>query len=207
VPSAGLRASALASTKSAPRCRCRAAPRGLASDSAPSAALPPHRGATWRRLTEDHRIAANPAEQARLAARSGHAVHTRLYGLNLSRMLGDRFLKEAGLGFTARPHVGARVALPPGGDAAVVVASDGLWDVVNGERAAHLVARALAGDGGGREGQAGAGGTAAAAAEALMHHALQQRSRDDVSVMVLRIRPPLGGNSGSGGDSSRAATR
>ncbi|KIY91934.1 hypothetical protein MNEG_16028 [Monoraphidium neglectum] len=95
-------------------------------------------------------------------------------------MLGDHFLKEQGLGFTAVPHVAERVVIAPGDDAALVIASDGLWDVTSSDRAAALVARALTGGEGG----------ACGAAEALMAHAVAQRSKDDVSLMVLRIRPP-----------------
>jgi serine/threonine protein phosphatase PrpC len=168
------------------------------SSGSSGAAAPP-----WQQLTEDHRIATNPAEQARLAARSGHSVQSRLYGLNLARMLGDRFLKAEGIGFTARPHVGVQVEVAQGGDRAVVVASDGLWDVTSAERAAQLVARAVAAAdeaaaaavGGGAAG-GGSGAAAAAAAAALMQHAVQQRSKDDVSVMVLRIRP---GGAAAGG--------
>ncbi|PNH09316.1 Protein phosphatase 2C 70 [Tetrabaena socialis] len=59
---------------------------------------------TWVKLSEDHRIASSVSERKRLAAR-GHTVRTRLYGLNISRMLGDRFLKEEDLGFLAEPYV------------------------------------------------------------------------------------------------------
>ncbi len=45
---------------------------------------------SWQQLTEDHRIAANPVEQARLQAKSGQAAQQRLFGLNIARMLGDR---------------------------------------------------------------------------------------------------------------------
>lgn len=41
------------------------------------------------KLTADHRIASSSAERERLAQR-GHSVRSRLYGLNISRMLGDR---------------------------------------------------------------------------------------------------------------------
>jgi len=38
---------------------------------------------------------------------AGHSVRTRLFGLNISRMLGDRFLKDEDLGFIAEPFVSA----------------------------------------------------------------------------------------------------
>ncbi len=44
---------------------------------------------TWSQLTADHRIANSSSERQRLLER-GHTVKKRLYGLNISRMLGDR---------------------------------------------------------------------------------------------------------------------
>ncbi len=44
---------------------------------------------TWSQLTADHRIANSSSERQRLEER-GHTVKKRLYGLNISRMLGDR---------------------------------------------------------------------------------------------------------------------
>ena len=61
------------------------------------------------------------------------AKRTRLYGLNLSRCLGDKFLKDQDLGLSAVPHVSEVVCLEPGASAVVVLASDGLWDVADGE--------------------------------------------------------------------------
>ena len=45
---------------------------------------------TWSQLTADHRIANSSSERQRLQER-GHTVKKRLYGLNISRMLGDRY--------------------------------------------------------------------------------------------------------------------
>ena len=67
------------------------------------------------------------------------AKRTRLYGLNLSRCLGDKFLKDQDLGLSAVPHVSDVVCLEPGAAAVVILASDGLWDVADG--AAALKAR------------------------------------------------------------------
>ena len=60
---------------------------------------------------------------------------TRLYGLNLSRCLGDKFLKDGDLGLSAAPHVSPVVRLPPRASGLVVLASDGLWDVASAARA------------------------------------------------------------------------
>ena len=60
---------------------------------------------------------------------------TRLYGLNLSRCLGDKFLKDGDLGLSAAPHVSPVLRLPPRASGLVVLASDGLWDVAEASRA------------------------------------------------------------------------
>ncbi len=60
---------------------------------------------------------------------------TRLYGLNLSRCLGDKFLKDGDLGLSAAPHVSPVVRVPPRASGLVVLASDGLWDVAEATRA------------------------------------------------------------------------
>jgi len=139
----------------------------------------------WSRLTEDHRIANNLGEQARLAEASGEALKNhRLYGLNISRMLGDRFLKEQNLGFSASPHVSQPIVVGPEEEVMVVLASDGLWDVLTPARAAMMVARAEGG--------------AAGVADVLVNHAVAQKSKDDISVMVLHITPMAAAAEGSG---------
>ena len=56
--------------------------------------------------------------------------HTRLYGLNLSRCLGDKFLKNEDLGLSAEPHVSGVLRFDPSQRGIALLASDGLWDVV-----------------------------------------------------------------------------
>lgn len=141
------------------------------------------------KLTADHRIASSTSERARLAAR-GHTVRTRLYGLNISRMLGDRFLKDEDLGFLADPHVSDVVTVAAGEEAYVVIASDGLWDVVPEEKAGKMLlleaAKPVA--------SPGMALSAAAVADMLLGQALMLRSKDDITVAVLHV---LGsGNSG-----------
>ncbi|KAJ9514005.1 hypothetical protein QJQ45_021108 [Haematococcus lacustris] len=139
-------------------------------------------GATWVRLTADHRIASSGAERARLAQR-GHTVRTRLYGLNISRMLGDRFLKDEDLGFLAEPFVSSVEVVPAGSPPAfLVLASDGLWDVVSEGRVAALLAKAAAKEGNGQL-------CAQEAADLLLKQAVDGRSKDDISIMVLCLQP------------------
>lgn len=82
------------------------------------------------KMTVDHRIS-DPGERKRLAALGIELGKnkTRLYGMNLSRCLGDHFIKSADLGFTAVPSVSEVMQLAPAESGLVVIASDGLWDV------------------------------------------------------------------------------
>ena len=59
------------------------------------------------------------------------AKRTRLYGLNLSRCLGDKFLKDEDLGLSAAPHVSPPLRPNPAAPSLVLLASDGLWDVTD----------------------------------------------------------------------------
>ena len=56
--------------------------------------------------------------------------HTRLYGLNLSRCLGDKFLKNEDLGLSAEPSISPVLRFDPCQQGIAVLASDGLWDVM-----------------------------------------------------------------------------
>ena len=132
------------------------------------------------RLTEEHKVKSAP-ERARLAAagitlRDGE---TRLYGLALSRALGDSFLKvDAASGLTAEPHVSRVACVHAGEGAFAVLASDGLWDALSPAAAVELVARA-------RLGAAAPPATWHEAAAALLQQARARRSKDDCTVLVL----------------------
>ena len=162
---------------------------GAPPPSPPSPVSPPtpsdaSGGATLARLTADHRLSA-PAERARLAAAgvplpAGSAP--RLYGLNLSRCLGDTAIKAGDLGLTGDPHVSPVTWLPPGSRALLLAASDGVWDVASARRAA-AAARTAAAAAAGKGRQA----AAAAAADAVAALASRRHSRDDVSVVVAII--------------------
>ncbi|KAF6260046.1 hypothetical protein COO60DRAFT_1509061 [Scenedesmus sp. NREL 46B-D3] len=163
--------------------------------------------AGWRPLTEDHRIAGNPAEAARLSAKNSlpGGVSNRLYGLNIARMLGDRFLKEADVGFIAEPYVSDGVVLGVQDEALLVVANGascsgsgsssraGAADAVAGSISDSRTAGSTVGSTCTEQQQAaprGSGGSVAAAvAEALMNAALNLRSKDDISIMVLHVLP------------------
>ena len=102
----------------------------------------------------------------------------RLYGLNLARALGDRFLKDEDLGLSAEPHVSEVSTLNQAEGALILVASDGLWDVLDFPRVAAVVAGAIEGDGGAIE-----------AAAAVVAAAKKACTRDDVTALVVRVWP------------------
>lgn len=129
------------------------------------------------RLTPEHK-ASCPKEQERIR-RAGGSVHRGRVGgqLLVSRALGDHGLKSSGV--IATPEVLRREVQ---GDAACVIASDGLWDVVNDQQAATVVAQSA-------QAALSSGQTASSAADAaarkLVEMAKQQGSGDNISVLVL----------------------
>jgi protein phosphatase len=131
-------------------------------------------------LTEDHRLT-NPKERERLEENGiplGEDTR-RLYGLNLARALGDCFLKDEDLGLSAEPSVSQVYEVSPEQGALILVASDGLWDVLSIEEAVNI---ASATD------KDSHGGVIQIAA-ALAQESQDLGSRDDITVLVLRIWP------------------
>jgi len=90
-------------------------------------------------LTVDH----NPKhqwEKDRIRA-SGLTISdnsTRINGLAVSRSLGDIFIKNLPLGLIAEPSVSASYCLGDT-DQFLIVASDGLWDIITGQRAYEII--------------------------------------------------------------------
>ncbi|KAK9723473.1 hypothetical protein RND81_05G001100 [Saponaria officinalis] len=64
---------------------------------------------------------------------------TRLCGLNLGRMLGDKFLKEQDGRFSAKPYISQVVRISQASEAFALLASDGLWDVISVKKAIQLI--------------------------------------------------------------------
>lgn len=129
-------------------------------------------------LTDEHRVT-NATEQQRLRDTGSVLTHngTRLMGLNLSRSIGDRALKEVNSGFLAVPYV-SRVHTVQAGEALILLlASDGLWDVTTPTmvvQIAHGVLSEHPGD-------------LSLLCQVLMDHAIQRRSRDDITIVALEI--------------------
>ncbi|GAB4823105.1 hypothetical protein N2152v2_010151 [Parachlorella kessleri] len=131
-------------------------------------------------LTEDHRLS-NPKERERLQNLGIQVTNDtrRLYGLNVARGLGDKFLKDEDLGLSAEPYVSPVLRVPAGEGAMLLIATDGLWDFADAETVAQL---ALASD---RDHD----GNVMEVTAAVIAYALKQRTRDDVTVLVARIWP------------------
>uniref|UniRef100_A0A803Q291 protein-serine/threonine phosphatase n=1 Tax=Cannabis sativa TaxID=3483 RepID=A0A803Q291_CANSA len=92
------------------------------------------------KMTEDHRVV-SPTERLRMEQR-GEPLRdgeTRLCGLNLARMLGDKFLKEQDARFSSDPFISRAVRIDRANGAFALLASDGLWDVITTKKAFQLV--------------------------------------------------------------------
>ncbi|KAL6503446.1 hypothetical protein OROGR_025369 [Orobanche gracilis] len=92
------------------------------------------------KMTEDHRITSY-SERLRFQTlgqplRDGE---TRICGINLARMLGDKFLKEQDGRLSSEPYISEVTRIDPSSKGFALLASDGFWDVINMKKAAQLV--------------------------------------------------------------------
>lgn len=133
-------------------------------------------------LTDDHK-AAREDETARVEAAGGHILYwngVRVMGvLAVSRAIGDHCLRPFVI---AQPEVTILVRRPE--DEILLLASDGLWDVLNNQEACTLAKRCLR-----RARQRGASRQSAAriAATVLTRAAVDRGSRDNVTVLVVDL--------------------
>lgn len=139
-------------------------------------------------LTDEHRVT-NATEQQRLRDTGSVLTHngTRLMGLNLSRSIGDRALKEINAGFLAVPYVSRVHTVQSGESLILLLASDGLWDVTTTTmvvQIAHGVLSEHPGD-------------LSLLCQVLMDHAIKRRSRDDITIVALQIEATEPSNGGS----------
>ncbi|ONH65496.1 Protein phosphatase 2C 1 [Cyberlindnera fabianii] len=121
------------------------------------------------RLTYDHK--ASDTNEARRVERAGGVVmKARVNGmLAVTRSLGDQYFKELVIG---SPYTTA-VELDMNRDKFLIIACDGLWDVVSDQQACDLVKGFT---------------DATQAAKALVDHALGKLTTDNVTVMVIYFR-------------------
>ncbi|KAL5701789.1 protein-serine/threonine phosphatase [Ranunculus cassubicifolius] len=132
------------------------------------------------KMTEDHRITAH-AERNRLNA-TGEPLkdgETRLCGLNLARMLGDKFLKEQDSRFSSEPYISQVVHIDKKSNAFALLASDGLWDVISIKKAMQLVLETRDRYG------ADKGNRAEKIANSILSEARNLRTKDNTSIVLL----------------------
>lgn len=135
------------------------------------------------RLTYDHK-ASDPSEARRVAEAGGFVTSKRVNGvLSVARALGDHAMKGAVI---SNPHLSRTVLVADdaegGGGAGgmgrrepfVVLACDGLWDVMTDAEVVAFVGDRL-----------GRGGAAGGTAKKLVRAALDRGSTDNISVMVV----------------------
>ncbi|KAI9195981.1 hypothetical protein LWI28_020010 [Acer negundo] len=91
------------------------------------------------KMTEDHRIV-SASEKLRMkeAGKPLRDGETRLCGINLARMLGDKFLKQQDDRFSTEPFISQVVQITQTSEAIAVLASDGFWDVISLKKAIQL---------------------------------------------------------------------
>jgi len=97
---------------------------------------------------------------------------TRVNGVAVARALGVHFIKDENLGIVSTPSISAPYKLQSD-DHFLVIASDGLWDVISGQDACEMV-RDLP--------------SASAMASTLLKHAVKStKCVDNVTVVVIRL--------------------
>ncbi|CAL9776360.1 unnamed protein product [Musa acuminata subsp. burmannicoides] len=151
-------------------------------------------------LSDDHKPD-RPDELARIEAAGGRVIYlngARVHGiLAMSRAIGDKYLKPSVI---SEPEI--RVVERTGEDECLIVASDGLWDVLPNDLACDVARRCLeeadptresedtlGGDSRGtREEEQASDARCSLAATLLARLALGRKSADNISVIVIDLR-------------------
>ncbi|KAA1067042.1 Protein phosphatase 2C 1 [Puccinia graminis f. sp. tritici] len=127
------------------------------------------RGTKAVRLTYDHK-GSDQQEAQRITDAGGYVMNNRVNGvLAVTRSLGDSSMKEFVVGspYTTETTLGPE-------DQFLIIACDGLWDVCEDQDAVDLILNV-------KDPQE--------ASRVLLDHALSQFSTDNLSVMVISLRP------------------
>ncbi|KAK9739980.1 hypothetical protein RND81_03G001900 [Saponaria officinalis] len=131
-------------------------------------------------MSEDHRITSD-SERQRINE-TGEPLKdgdTRLCGLNLGRMLGDKFLKEQDGRFSAKPYISQVVRISQASEAFALLASDGLWDVISVKKAIQLILQAK------ERYSTDTKDSAEKIANYLLNEARVLRTKDNTSIMYI----------------------
>lgn len=147
------------------------------------------RGGAAIPLTKDHKPERDD-ETSRIEAAGGRVIYWDGYRVSgllaLSRALGDRYLKQYVI---SEPDV---LCLPrTDDDECLILASDGLWDVISNETACDVARRCLASArkrSEHRRSRAGDDTASAAVAALLVKLAYGRGSKDNISVVVIDLK-------------------
>ncbi|KAF3457177.1 hypothetical protein FNV43_RR01834 [Rhamnella rubrinervis] len=132
------------------------------------------------KMTGDHRVT-SVTERLRMEELGAPLKDgdTRLCGLNLARMLGDKFLKQQDSRFSSEPYISEVVHIQHASSAFAIMASDGLWDVISVKKAVQLVQQMKERYPSDRE------SSAEKIANLLLSEARTLRTKDNTSVIFL----------------------
>ncbi|CAN6359077.1 unnamed protein product [Urochloa humidicola] len=144
------------------------------------------RGGVAVPLSSDHKPD-RPDELQRVEAAGGRVINWNGYRvlgvLATSRSIGDYYLKPY---VSAEPEV--KVVERTDQDEFLILASDGLWDVVSNEVACKIARNCLSGRAASKFPESVAGRTAADAAALLTELAMSRGSKDNISVVVVELQ-------------------
>lgn len=132
------------------------------------------------KMTEDHRVTSY-SERQRIKE-IGEPLkdgETRLCGLNLARMLGDKYMKEQDSRFSSEPYISQVVHINQASRAFALLASDGFWDVISPKKAMQLVFQMKERSSPDRE------NSAEKVANFLLSEARTLRTKDNTSIIFL----------------------
>ncbi|MBA0872966.1 hypothetical protein Goshw_024350 [Gossypium schwendimanii] len=136
-------------------------------------------------LSFDHKPD-RPDELERVEAAGGRVINWNGYRvlgvLATSRSIGDQYLKPFVI---CKPEVTVREVT--NGDEFLILASDGLWDVVSNEVACRVVRRCLNGQIRSKTADVLNQNRASEAAAVLVELAMSRGSKDNISVIVVEL--------------------
>jgi len=124
------------------------------------------RGGEALRLSVDH-VPDDKEEYERLTKQNIKVDNGRIDGLSVSRSFGDKDFIQHGV--IAEPYVSCTVLKPE--DTHIVVACDGLWDVMTDQQAIDLIKNETS--------------DAQKASEKLSYYAIEKGTQDNVTIMVI----------------------
>lgn len=135
-------------------------------------------------LTTEHKVDL-PQEKARILNAGGKVLDSRVMGvLNMSRAIGDRCFRPLGV----IPDPDVLTLKRDGGDEYLVMATDGLWDVMCNEEVYIVLCHAM-------ERAAGMNiprqKSLEMGANSLCRTAMDRGSRDNITIVIVDLRPTV----------------